>query len=159
MLAFPSPMLIRLGGPSYADFQAHIATLSVNGSVAWSSNPPGSPGNRKRTTAAAATGSMFGSSWLSTFDTFSTLARAIQHGLPSEAAFDAQVANGREIYFQLGDGGFGPYAGLDRNGYESASGGGGLDEALAVTDLIYWDGSAAQRMNPSAGTGPTPYVF
>ena len=30
-----------------------------------------------------------------------------------------------------------------------------------VLDLIYWDFalSAAFRMNPSTGTGPTPYVF
>lgn len=149
------------GGKTYAQFQAHIATLAPT-SVAWSGS---SVNAARRTTAAAATGVMQGSSWGLSETGFLTgaasqISRVVQHGLPSQAVFDAQVASGREIYLlMVDDGTTTSYGAVNRNGYTSAVFSGAATPCSICTDLIYWDGTQAQRMNPKLGTGPTPYVF
>jgi hypothetical protein len=84
--------------------------------------------------------------------------RIIQHGLPSQAEYNAQVAAGREIYFQMVAGSVGPYPALARNGYTSDAGGSDASPDKCVK-IIYWDGAKAQQMDPSTGAGPTPYFF
>lgn len=162
MLFMPAPTLI--GGPSaltYADFQAHIGTLALNGATAWGS-PPASNNARYRTTAAAATGSMQGSTWQQSARTAtSDVCRMVQHALPSQAVFEAQIAAARQIYFRVQDFGngvnFGSYS---RNGYTSGGVNTGEDEAATYfTDIIYWDGTQAWRVNPTTGTGPIPYTW
>lgn len=145
------------GGKTYAEFQAHIAVLAPT-TRNWSANSTG--WGRRRTTAAAATGSMVGSSWLGSFSgaTICTPCRVVQHGLPSEAEFNAQISAGREIYIEVVAGDDVGYPSLNRNGYTSVS---GLDDGSPdkCVMLIYWDGAQAQQMNPSTGTGPTPYTW
>ena len=163
-LAF-RPVIGGASGPAaktYADFQAHIATLATNGVKPWSgSNWFAVEVNRAyRTTAAAASGFLYGSSWTTWFatDNSGNVCRAVQHGLPSEAEFDAQVAAGREIFIQTGA--IAPstdLTGIARNGYTSLSDFGA--NPLQITNLLYWDGTQAQQMNPSTGTGPTPYTI
>ena len=153
-------LLLSRRGPTYAQFQAHIATLADKGAIAWGNWTDNGVGGY-RTTAAAATGAMAGSSWNSSYEYVanSVVARIVQHGLPSQAVFDAQVAAGREIFLRVAT--TTPDAavtGLARNGYTSTSNGAAVLRGLC-TELIYWDGTQAQRMVPSSGTGPTPYTW
>lgn len=145
-------------GPAYADFQAHIATLATNGNRAWSGTPAAGVW---RTTAAAPTGIMAGSSWANYFLIGGvSMCRAVQHGLPSEAEFNAQVAAGREIFFRSVAGvNQSIAASVDRNGYTSQSYTGASTTTASCTELIYWTPSGVFSMNPSAGTGPTPYTW
>ena len=150
------------GGASktYAQFQAHIAGVAPT-TITWSSTTIPSAVSR-RVTAAGATGAMTGTSWTAIgFRSDSTVARVVQHGLPSQAVFDSQVINSGEMVIQFGTTeSIGSYFSDNRNGYTSVASGSPAN-GNTISDLIYWDFalSAAFRMNPSAGTGPTPYVF
>lgn len=160
-------------GRTYADFQAHIATLATDGSIAWSGNPAdGSLTTRfdYRTTMAAETGAMQGTPWQSVFSgpipgpTFTNAAntsRVVQHCFPDSTSFNAGVSAGREVYFQLQRAGTGgaTIPGLNRNGYASADIASDSNCTYRVVSFLYWDGTQAQQMNPFAGTGPTPYTW
>lgn len=148
-------------GPTYAQFQAHIATLATEGVAVSNANQPA--GAYRVVPLNNGQGAMFGSSWASVFprDGAGSAAanRVIQHGLPSEVVYLAQTAASRELFFRRVDSGTSSFVSLDRNGYVSSADAGGPFSASQCTDLIYWDGTGAQRMNPSTGTGPTPYSF
>lgn len=146
-------------GKTYADFQAYIATQATDGVVAWGASAMST--GAYRTTAATATGAMIGSSWNASFSMLGgggAPCRVTQHGLPSQAEFNAQVAAGREIFLRIIVGDDIGYSSLNRNGFTSSSGGADAFPAKC-SELIYWDGSQAQRMIPSTGTGPTPFVI
>lgn len=150
------------GGKTYAEFQAHIATLAVNGSVAGSyvyNDLPEGTARRFVVTGLAASGYMFGSPWIAAFAA-GALSRVIQHGLPDEATFTDQVSNSREVYVSLtASADYPAFSGLSRNGFSSAGRGAGLDEACSCNSLIYWTPAGVFQMNPSTGTGPTPYTW
>jgi hypothetical protein len=147
---------------TYADFQAHIATLATDGAGSWSADMAllTDANHAYRITAAAAVGSMYGTPWNSAFAlNAGTLCRVIQHGLPSAAVFNEQTADGREIFVRTV-----PVSNrvlpdfVSRNGYTTRNTDGVTEtRATQCTELIYWDGTQAQRMQPSLGLGPTPY--
>ncbi len=142
---------------TYAEFQAHIATLAPT------SRPWGfyTDAGAIRTTAATPVGEMDGSPWLQRMDIGGTRlpapCRIVQHGLPSEAEFYAQIAAGREIFFRLNVNPGGSAAARNRNGFMSTAGSNVFN--TDCPELIYWDGAQAQRMRPSLGLGPTPYTW
>jgi len=152
-LAF-RPVIGSASGPpakTYTDFQAHIATLATSG-VEGGFNNPGS----WRYTLSAPTAGMAGSSWLQQYLPNADTRRVIQHACPSQVVFDALVAAGREVFFVVIDSGTTAPVALNRNGFLS-SGDPEVYPSRAMTSFIYWDGTQAQQMNPSTGTGPTPY--
>lgn len=152
------------GGPTYDEFVTHITGLATGGSIAWGGQA-GAAGSY-RTTAAAATGSMYGTSWSGSFYLVdvggTTTCRLIQHGLPSLSEFEAQVAAGRQMFFGLSITSDGPLVATDRNGYLSLGSAGSFSRGVC-TQLLFWSGSdtggSAFSMNPSTGTGPTPYTW
>ena len=146
------------GGASYAAFQAHITALATNGVAGWAS---GVAAGSFRTTAAAATGTMFNTTWGNRVYTGDTIARRVQHGLPSEAVFNDQVANGRMMFVRFSDGGdLFAAASINRNGYTSSAYDDGLGyPSVWMEEIIYWDGTSAWRITPRTAGSPTPYVF
>lgn len=103
---------------------------------------------------------MDGSPWLQSWNQDTLVARMVQHCFPSEAAFNACVAGGFEVYYEtVGTGADGSVTGLTRNGYASDSSGATGVQLTTTVDFIYWNGTQAQRMSPLAGTGPTPYTW
>lgn len=161
-------------GPTYADFVAHITELAtgipsqgVPGVIGWDSPFASGQGSASvgkfRTTAAAPAGTMYGTPWRQdagygwVWVGNSSACRAVQHGLPSEAVFLDQIASGRQIYYATSPGGAQLVYALSRNGYQSD---GGTEVAAAnITELIYWGGTQAMRMQPSLGLGPVPYTW
>lgn len=144
---------------TYDDFVAHITGLATQGSVAWGTNMPTTLGGH-RTTAATAAGAMTGSTWQNVYKGFEAApCRMVQHGLPNQATFNAQIAAGREIFFSISDASdSGSYAGVFRNGYSSVASS-TIFATRKMDELIYWDGTQAQRMQPFLGLGPTPYTW
>jgi hypothetical protein len=148
------------GAPAktYADFVAHITELATSGTRPWGASTAN--WGSWKTTAAAATGTMYGSSWNSIVSGFlsSAPARIIQHGLPSQTVFNNQVANARDIYFKMSGGNAGNFPAVNRNGYQSLS---AADDGAPdkCDEIIYWDGTQAWRMQPNLGLGPTPYTW
>ena len=170
--AFPGQAIITSGGrrvvagggaalaKTYADFQAHIATLATNGIAAWGGTQAAAG---KFRTIASPSGALTlnGSSWTSCFFSGGNAARIVQHGLPSEAEYNRQTTNSLEIYINnVSAGSRVDFPGRARNGYTSTSYNDGTSyQSLEMTELIYWDGTQAQRMQPSLGLGPTPYTW
>lgn len=155
------------GPKTYADFQARLLVLAP---VAhdWFETPL--PAAR-RTTAAAATGGLTGSSWgPSSAIGFgrgspNSICRIIQHGLPSEAVFNTQVSEGRGIYLlieNLDETGTADPAVVTRNGFTSSS---ATDVFTSkCTKIIYWDSSKAagqepRQIDPSTGSADTLYTW
>lgn len=147
----------------YSDFVAHITTLSAGASVGWGSSSGSSGAGSRTTTAAVATGLMFGTSWNSNFWIASTTCRVVQHGLPSEAEFNSQIASLRMMLLTTVDAGNGLPVGITRNGFTSSSDNTEPYPFYRCTQLLYWSGTdtggSAFQMNPSTGTGPTPYTW
>jgi len=144
-------------GPSYADFVAHITTKAVDGAATWGGTATSGSPKKFRTTAAAAVDYGFGSSWVNNWDSTS-VCTLVRHAMPTEAAFNAVVAAGSMVYYEVDQGASGFLPATNRNGFTTTDGGASQSPNF-VSDLIYWDGTAAQRMNPSLGTGPTPYTW
>lgn len=146
---------------TYADFQAHIATLATNG-VAGTKVATGS----YRKTVVASAGDMYGSPWVSNFlipdaaapGLEADVLRVLLHGFPSAAAYGVSVTGGFECFFNVLPNGNGDFSSLVRNGYTSLPDGGPLNRGRC-SNLIYWDGTQAQQMNPFSGSGPTPYTI
>lgn len=150
---------------TYAEFVTHITALATSGSIAWnaSTSMEGAP-KAYRTTAAAATGVMVGSSWLTNFRSaganLTAPARIIQHALPDDGTtFAAQVAAGRQIFFVVENGTVGAsFLSVTRNGFTS--------DPLASTtgrvrcrQIIWWDGTQAWQADPYVGASPTSYTW
>lgn len=147
---------------TYADYQAKMATDFPN-TAAWSGDLSGIGQGAYRSTAAADTGTMVGSSWASTFKRgtgTTSVCRLVQHAMPNSAAYLAAQAAGhivvwRWAYVSPAPGG---YPALNRNGYQSL-------EDLTAGDLnacnllIRWDETTkkAYQSNPSIGGAETEY--
>jgi len=136
---------------TYAEYQAAIAALTGSTS-AWATSLPGSSGT-SRTTAAADTGSMSGSSWLSALQS-ATTAKVVQHGLPSSAEYASQISAGREIIMREAAITSAPTPALDRNGYLSNT---GTNSTRSLQFLGFWTPAGSMKMNPYLGLGPVPW--
>lgn len=171
--ASPGQTILTVGGrrvvvggsaaKTYAAFQAHIATLATGGAKAWGALTSGYVDGAYTTTAAAEAGTMRGSPWSNRSVQSNSWApcRVIQHGLFSNADFLAQIAAGRDIFFRMAVAGdVNEVFAYARNGYTSLGlSGAGPYPVLSCPEIIYWDGTQAQRMQPSLGLGPTPYTW
>ncbi|WP_312781982.1 hypothetical protein [Brevundimonas sp.] len=144
-----------------AEFDAHIATLAAQGVATWAGAFVGS--GAFRTTAAAATGAMFGSSWLDRFYAASAVARAVQHAMPSLVVFNALAANGQQVFMRIvADAPVLVWNSTDRNGYVSLSEDDGVaDAAYVCTEYLRWDRvlGKAFRGRPSIGAAEMEYVW
>lgn len=149
------------GAKTYADFVTYITAQAAGGAKTWGVGGPIAAAGSYRTTAAAAAGDIYGSSWLSYMLDDIAPCRLVQHGLPSQAAFNAQVAGGFQVLFRITvPGNQINFPALNRNGYLSQAFNDGSPYPSRACDLLlYWDGTQAQQMNPSTGTGPTPFVI
>lgn len=149
-------------GKTTADWNAHLLTLATGGQRFWTSSPAFAPG-AYRTTAEASPGfaEMYGSVWNSYAYDVIPPSRLCQHGLPSQAIYNAQTAAGYQIFFRITSfGDQASFAALNRNGYLSLS----LfpDPAIAsikCTEIIRWDGAKAWKSNPSIGGAETEYTW
>lgn len=149
---------------TYADFQAHIATLGATSRV-WAANANAT--GAYTTNAAAPTGTLTGSSWGPSSavgfiaSTASSLDRIVQHGMPSQAAFDEQVTNSGLIYLDISAAlsAAGAFPAVTRNGFTSSAAGTNTRRELLV--LRYWNFTLgqAEEMQPSLGVGPTVYTW
>lgn len=150
----------RAGGKTYAEFVAHITVLATSGTVSWSGQvSSSSTSSVVMTTCATATGTMTGGPWGDWFRRGSSVTcRVVQHCLPSEAEFNAQVASGLAVLLRISgdqtasDG----FLSINRNGYTSVANA-ATTQGKIVTELIYWDGTRAQLMRPISASGPIPY--
>lgn len=163
MLHLPTPMLMGAPqGKTYDDFVAHITALATNGSTSWTNNVQLSPGGYRSTAAPfAGFSQMRGSIWMNYALSGVPPSRLAQHGLPSEAIYNAQAAAGYQIFFRLTSAGNQySYYSLTRNGYTSEV---YYDDpplpAVYCTELIRWDGMKAWKSNPSIGGAETEYTW
>ena len=142
-----------------ADFNAHIATLAVNGAAAWANS---ATEGRWVTTVGTTSGHMYGSSWSDLYYVASTNCRAIQHAMPSLAVFNA-LAVGQQVYFRtVASSHVLIWTGKDRNGYASMSEDDGIaDSSLLMNQYIRWDRALGKAFtgNPSVGSAETEYVI
>lgn len=157
MLAAITPGFLVGGGvtvPSYAEYLAAVDALSAGGTNSWAGTA--NTGTRK-VNAAAATGIMSGSSWVSAYGyPASVPCRIIQHGLPSQAVFNEQVAAGRSFLMVSSFLDTATTVALDRNGYPSVSDVG--EDRYICTFLAYYDATLGpMKMNPRLGLGPIPW--
>lgn len=155
-----SAIIGRAGGAArtYAEFQTHVAALATDG-VLSDGIVQNFDTNRRRSytfPSSPQTGFGEGSSWNSFFG-FTLVSAVLRHGLPSEAEYLAQIASNRTLFIettgQLGTG----VTGATRNGLTTTSSGSAA--RARVDQIIYWDGTQAQRMTPFNGGGPTPYSW
>lgn len=157
----PNPGVLAAAGnvgKTYAQFQAHIATLATRGVRGWTDATNNLNTGKYRTTAAALSGAMYGSSWQAHFTRDSPVSRAIQHGLDSQSSIEAQVAAGREIFFEVENFTDSNFLAKTRNGYTSLGYAPSFD-ACRITRVLIWTPEGVIEMNPFAGTGPTPYTW
>lgn len=149
-------------GRTYAEFASHILTLA-NTDRGWGLEAR-SVGSF-RTTAAADVGEMTGTSWgntgfpnTSSFPT--SVCRAIQHAMPSEAIYRAVQASSenRMLYTVVSTGTQTNPPGLNRNGYTSANYTGTV-VCRGLSRLLYWYAGKAWEMNPTLSSGPVPYSW
>lgn len=157
-LMSPSSMDPMGAAKTEADFNAHIAALAVNGVRGWSS---GLGAGAFRVTAGAATGLMYGSSWLDSFYVASAAARVVQHALPSAAVFAALTANAQQIFLRCAAGGSVlVWNSTNRNGYASIAEDDGIaDPSLYCTEYLRWDRALGRafRGRPNAAAAEVDY--
>lgn len=170
--AAPGQTILTIGGrrqvveagaaKTYADFLAHITARAAQGQRLWDEAGSGFPAGAYWADAGAVSASaMTGSSWSSRFYGTPTIgaARIVQHALPDEAAFNAQVSNGWRVFFRVAAPASGPaYVGITRNGYTSASSA-ATSSPRTITELIRWDGTQAWVSDPSVGGTESPYTW
>lgn len=159
----------RTVGKTYAQYQAYIATLPVLSNKAWGysayglSGPVGTVGNYTTTANTLSRGVMAGTSWfdgsvVGAFDDTNTnVAPSIIHGLPSAAEATNQENNGYQIYVRVEIIAATTRGALARNGFTSTAAIGTANRK--ITKIIYWNGTVAMEINPSAGTAPTVHPF
>lgn len=165
MFFAPNPGILASGstGKTYAEFEARMNAIAVDGGVAWDATTPWPSSGMFTTTAATATGGMLGSSWSARFrgggGAEGAPARVVQHALLSESVFNDQVSFGRVIFLQINSPSAGPsFVGVNRNGYTSNSSGSTTQPRQCIK-IIRWDGSRAWESNPSIGGPETEYTW
>lgn len=146
---------------TYADFQAHIATLAPS-SRAWATNA--SLSGKYRTVAntnSLSSASMYGSPWNAYFGDVAAPARVLQHALKDQATWQAQRDGGLEIYFEVQSLAPGFFNAIDRNGYLSLSDFSNTISSRSCTRLIRWDQALGKAFesNPSIGGAETEYTW
>lgn len=148
---------------TYAEFVAKVTADAASGTRAWDAVTALAAGNYI-TVCAAETGTLTGSSWASVFLGNTTgapaMCRIVQHGLPSQAAFSAQVAAGRTVYAQV-DVGATPtgYVALSRNGYTSLANATTVGPRVITVLRWYDDTLGPLESNPSTGSAPVPFTW
>lgn len=149
-------------GKTYAEFVAHITALAVDGARDWASQASWAADLAHITTAGAAAGDMYGTSFNASFrgvGTPSAISRVVQHGLPSEADFTQQTTNGWIVFVRTTTGSApSGFASLSRNGYASLSSS-STTGPRACIELIRWNGFQAMKSNPSIGGAETEYTW
>lgn len=149
------------GGPTYAEFVTHITGLATSGEVLWGDFMD--EGSWLATASSSPTGTLNGTSWgpaaaggyAGAAD--NAASRAFQHALPSQAVFNDQIASARKLFAKVEFVAPSAKVAVARNGYTSLAR--SSVQGRIITQLLYWDGTQAQQMNPSTGTGPTPYTW
>lgn len=160
-----NPFAVAPAVKTYPEFVAHITTLATSGAIAWNAatSMEGTP-KAYRTTAAAATGAMTGSSWLTNFRSagadLAAPARIIQHALPDDGTtFTDQVSTGRQMFFSVENGTTGTtFLSATRNGFTSAANASTTGK-VRCRKIIWWDGTLAWECDPFLGTPPVPYTW
>jgi len=164
-----SPIIGRAGGAmkTYAEFQAYIAALAVNGALDWYDSFPAGNGSYRSTAKNTnpAWTSMTGTSWgPASANGFSravtSVSGAATHGVTSQAIIDAQVAAGREMFFKVTA--FGTSANvisLTRNGFTSTAGI-ATNPRVRLDEIRYFDPALGPVLvDPFNGTGPAPFTW
>jgi len=142
---------------TYADFQTHIKAKATSGSRGFGSTIQPSAG-KYWTTATAYVGAMAGSPYLANANPdFTEVSPFVRHALPSQVVFDAQVAAGRDLYFEQTSSAPAAVVGLARNGLTSTAQANNGTNVIGCPLAIWWDGTQALQYDPSTNTGPTPY--
>lgn len=161
MLHMPSPMLLNPSGGAYSRWAEHV-DAQISTQVMWGGNVPFSYNGPFKVTASALIGNMYGTSWQGSFSrSYTTVARAIQHGLPDAATVNAVVAlGGRLILSQSWLGYAEDFFGLNRNGYESATVFGTPDNQVQLGEISWFDPlqSIPMTIDPTAGGPAQPYT-
>lgn len=161
MLHMPCPMLLG-GADAYAAFVAYVDSIATT-QADWTQNLAAFSSNRVRsfkTTARALSGeSLYGSPWGARFAmNAGVIGRVVQHGLPSQAVFDDQIANGRVIFVRTSSGGTADLPSVLRNGFQSEASGSPDSLATWCEEILYFANGQAWRMTPRTSGGPTLFT-
>ncbi|WP_313007489.1 hypothetical protein [Brevundimonas vesicularis] len=163
MLHMPCSMLFESAvAKTYAEFQAHIATLTGS-TRAWQTNASIAPGAFRTTAnnASLSSAAMGGTSWASNYTNGSAPARLLQHGFKDQPTWQAQRDAGLEIYVEITSIGSGVATGLSRNGYTSLDDFSGTAALRQLKKIIRWDSTLnkAFQSDPSVGGDETEYTW
>lgn len=173
--AAPGQSIVTVGGrrqvvgspasaaKTYAEFQAHITTLAVDGVGVWTGlMATGTASRARKTTAAALSGNMEGSTWGPSAPgvgrSNAVLCRALQHAFPDQPTFQDQITNGLDIFYRTQEVTASALPSVNRNGYTSTASAVATLTAIIV-EYIAWIGGMPMRGDPVAGTAPTPYTW
>lgn len=148
---------------TYAEFLAKVTADATSGTRAWNAVSALSVGSYI-TVCATETGTLTGSPWQSVFlgntGGAPAICRVVQHGLPSQAVFNAQVAAGRTVFVQVDTGVTPPgYISLDRNGYTSLANATTVGPRVVPVLRWYDDVLGPLESNPSTGAAPVPFSW
>lgn len=162
----PNPGILAAGAQerTYADWLAHIAARAPK-----IINEGDSPGIAFQSLTrvqmgTGSEGSMFGSSWVSSVSEqgahfIGSAARAIQHGMLTQAAYNAQRASQSIVLLKMYSAWLPQLTGALRNGYVSDS---VYEEvfAISIDELSFWDASLKKpiTVRPYLNTGPFDYT-
>lgn len=150
-------------GKTYAEFVAHVTARAVNGVLNWNALTNIDAGNYTTTAADVGSSFMTGSSWNAKFSGGGAqtrgAARVVQHGLPTQAAFNDQVSSGRVLFLAISSATPAFPAALNRNGYLSLADDVNNIANRVCTEIIRWDGFKAWTSNPSIGGAETEYTW
>jgi len=147
--------------PTYAQYQAAIATLANKGSVDWVAPfllaGDASDQGSYTTTAAAYSGVMYGSPNLANISgVYSSPARVVQHAAPDLTAANAISASGRDVLIRV------TYLGTDdvlakaRSGYTSLFA--PAVPVFSVRFFAYYDAILGPlQCDPGNSAGPIPW--
>lgn len=162
----PNPGILAAGTQerTYADWLAHIAARAPK-IINEGENPGVGFQNLTRVQmGTGAEGSMFGSSWVSSVSEQGayfngSAARAIQHGMLTQAAYNSQRASQSVVLLNMGSTWLPQLTGVFRNGFTSES---VYEEVfgMAILDLSFWDASLKKpiTVRPYFNTGPFDYT-
>lgn len=167
----PNPGILAagVGGKSYDDWLAHIATRTPY-LADWSLRSDFWPGYATGIRIGPATtdnyGAMYGSPWSSrgfsqTSPPGAAIShRVVRHSVASASVFDAIVSAGGVVLLmpvERYDGA--NYLSVNRNGYQSQSGSNSSGISMHITECSYWNPITGkpETMNPDQNIGPVPY--
>lgn len=150
-------------GRTYAEWVTQAAVLAP-AVATW--NDPNTAAGTQRSTAATPTTTMTGTTWnvAAGVDRNNRgFSRMVQHGFPTQAPFDENVASGRVIVCTIANVAFvASTPALNRNGYLSLGSVGDQGAGYAeMTSLYFWDASVGKVMtgNPKTGGPFTEYIW